>query len=171
MAPSNTEVSSVYAKLLDLTKKHAEPSSLEEILAIRHPDAIHAWGHNYLISLNPKLGERMDNVAFKAHLTSTGPYLDSSGCKIHSITVDEHQRTSSLHMSYFLRPTGSDVTVEQDLIWTLKFSPDEDPDKILITETVEFIDAAASSRVGEVIREINGEVSDDVRGGITLRGY
>jgi len=74
-------------------------------------------------------------------------------------------------MSYFLRPAKSDETVEQDLIWTLKFTDDEDVDKILIKESVEFVDAAASSRIGEIVRGIHGDVREDVRGGITLRGY
>lgn len=166
MPPSN-----LYNKLLDLSRKHANPSSLDEILAIRSAEAIHAWGHRYLVSRNPKLGERMDNDAFEAHLKSTGPYLASGEGTIHGIIVDEYQRTSVIHMSYLLQPAKSDEKVEQDLIWTLKFTDEEDVDKILIKETVEFIDAAASSRAGEIIREIHGEVKEDVRGGITLRGY
>ena len=74
-------------------------------------------------------------------------------------------------MSYFLRPAKSDETVEQDLIWALKFTDDVDVDKILIKESVEFVDAAASSRIGEIVRGIHGDVKEDVRGGITLRGY
>lgn len=74
-------------------------------------------------------------------------------------------------MSYLLRPVKSSETVEQDLIWTLKFTDHEDVDKVLIRETVEFIDAAASSRLGEIIRGIHGEIGEDVRGGITLNGY
>ncbi|PPQ83486.1 hypothetical protein CVT25_006977 [Psilocybe cyanescens] len=163
--------SALYQKLLDLSKKHADPASLEEILAIRSPDAIHAWGHRYLVTRNPLLGDRMDNEAFKAHLCSTGPYLGDGTNKVHSITIDEHQRTSVVHMSYFLQAAKAEEVVEQDLIWTLKFTEDEDVDKILIKETVEFIDAAASSRLGEIIRSIHGEVTEDVRGGITLRGF
>jgi len=163
--------STLYKKLLELSNIHANPSSLEEILAIRSSDAIHAWGHKYLVSRNPKLGDQMDNENFEAHLKSTGPYLEFNPCEIHAITVDEHQRTSVIHMSYFLRPAKSDETVEQDLIWTLKFTDDEDVDKILIKESVEFIDAAASLRIGEIVRGIHGDVKEDVRGGITLRGY
>lgn len=166
MAPSP-----LYNKLLELSTKHARPSSLEEILAIRSADAKHAWGHNYLLSRNPTLSDRMDNREFEAHLTSTGPYLESEGSTIHSVVVDEHQRTAVIHMSYFLRPVQSAETVEQDLIWTLKFTDDQDVGKVLIRESVEFIDAAASSRLGEIIRSIHGEVGENVRGGVTLRGY
>lgn len=163
MAPSE-----VYTRLLELSNKHANPSSMEEIMGIRSPDAIHAWGHNYLVSRNPKLGERMDNKDFEAHLISTGPYLESCVSEIHTITVDEHRRTSTVHMSYFLQPAQSDEKVEQDLIWTLRFTDDEEVDKIMIEESVEFIDAAASGRVGEIIRGIHGTLNENVRGGITL---
>ncbi|KAJ4394668.1 hypothetical protein N0V93_003887 [Gnomoniopsis smithogilvyi] len=164
--------SALYKKLFELSSKHANPASLEEILAIRSPDAIHAWGHNYLVSRNLELGERMDNEAFKAHLMSTGPYLDAAQDSIvHSIVVNEHSHKSVIHMSYLLRPVKSEEVVEQDLIWVLKFTDDQDVDKVLIKEAVEFIDAAASSRMGQIIRSIHGEIGEDVRGGITLRGY
>lgn len=80
--------SALYNRLLDLSRKHASPASLQEILAIRSDDAIHAWGHQYLVSRNSKLGDRMDNKAFEAHLKSTGPYLNSSGATVHNITVE-----------------------------------------------------------------------------------
>uniref|UniRef100_A0A8H7XN08 glucan endo-1,3-beta-D-glucosidase n=1 Tax=Psilocybe cubensis TaxID=181762 RepID=A0A8H7XN08_PSICU len=171
LSDASMNPSILYKKLLYLTTKHAQPSGLEEILAIRSSDAIHAWGHNYLISRNPLLADRMDNEAFKAHLLSTGPYIGDSTSKVHAVTIDEYQRTAVLHMSYFLRPAKSDEIVEQDLIWTIKFTDDEDVEKILIKETVEFIDAAASSRLGEIIRSIHGEIAENVRGGITLRGF
>lgn len=165
------EPSPLYARLLDLSSMHAKPTNLEELFVIRSPDAIHSWGHNYLVRRNPKLGERMDNEAFRAHLHSTGPYLQSGDVKVHDITIDEFRRTSVIHMSYFLRPAQSNETVEQELIWTLKFTDDKALDNIFIKESVEFIDAAASSRVGEIIRTIHGYIRDDVRGGITLEGY
>lgn len=74
-------------------------------------------------------------------------------------------------MSYLLRAAGSEEIVEQDLIWTLKFTDHQQVEEVLIRETVEFIDAAASSRIGEIIRAIHGEVNEDVRGGITLNGF
>lgn len=76
-------------------------------------------------------------------------------------------------MSYFLIPTGSTETVEQDLIWVLKFTDEGETeggvDGVLIKESVEFIDAAASSRLGSVVRSLHGELKEDVRGGITLK--
>lgn len=166
MAPS-----ALYTKLLALTNTHATFPSMEAMFAIRAPDATHAWGHKFLVSRNPKLGESMDNATFKAHLISTGPYISSGRGEVHAITVDEHQRTSVIHMSYFLQAAGSEETVEQDLIWLLKFTDDEDVDKVLIKESLEFIDAAASARISEIIRGVHGEVAENVRGGITLRGY
>lgn len=159
MAPS-----ALYAKLLSLSQSHAIPKGgAAELLAIRSIDARHLWGPKYLVSKNPKLGESMDNDSFKAHLYSTGPYLaSSSSSKVHEIIVDEHKRNSVIHMSYFLTPKGSEETVEQDLIWRLRFTDEGEVeggiDGVLIKETVEYIDAAASSRLGTVIRSLNGGV-------------
>ena len=72
-------------------------------------------------------------------------------------------------MSYFLVPAGSEEKVEQDLIWILKFTEGEDVEQVQIKESVEFIDATASARVGSVIRSVHGQLTDDVRGGITLQ--
>ncbi|KAJ7146129.1 hypothetical protein C8R44DRAFT_756653 [Mycena epipterygia] len=165
--------SPLYSKLLSLSQAHAVPDDLAHILAIRAPDAIHAWGHNYLLSRNPGLRDRMDNTAFEDHLKTTGPYLDHDRSEIHDIIIDEHKRKSVIHMSYFLTPTGSTETVEQDLIWVLKFTDEGETeggvDGVLIKESVEFIDAAASSRLGTVVRSLHGELKENVRGGITLK--
>ncbi|KAK8854647.1 hypothetical protein IAR55_003386 [Kwoniella newhampshirensis] len=228
MAPS-----ALYQRLHSLALSHALPSTLDEILSIRSPTAVHSRGHAHLVSLHPLLGEKMDNAAFKNHLLTTGPYLSALSSKeegrttrVHSITIDEWERRGTVHMSYFLLPKGPDldqdkeedrhdamvrVTVtEQDLIWTLKFTDphpqgtgtigkggggggeekvgqeqeevqeededeedeeEEDLDQIKIQESVEFIDPIASSRVGDMIRSIHGELNKDVRGGITLGGY
>ncbi|KAL0569396.1 hypothetical protein V5O48_012574 [Marasmius crinis-equi] len=164
MAPSP-----LYSRLLSLSKSHAQPKDATEIFAIRSGDAHHAWGHKYLVSRNPKLGDYMDNDAFRAHLQSTGRYLDFAGAELHDIVIDENQRKSVIRMSYFLTPKGSKETVENDLIWVLKFTDDEEVDKVLVKESVEFTDAAASGRLGTVIRELHGELEEDVRGGITLK--
>ncbi|KAF6755824.1 hypothetical protein DFP72DRAFT_302546 [Ephemerocybe angulata] len=140
--------SPLYSRLFSLAQAHATPKDLQQIIAIRAPDAVHAWGHNYLISRNPGLRDRMDNEEFHAHITSTGRYLDSGDSKVHEIVVDEHQRKATIHMSYFLVPKGSKETVENNLIWTLKFTDAEDVEKVLIQESVEFIDATASARLG-----------------------
>lgn len=168
MAPS-----ALYTKLLSLSQAHATPKDGAEILSIRAPDARHAWGHNYLISRNPLLGDRMDNDAFKSHLHTSGPYLDSSRTEVHDILIDEHQRKATIHMSYFLTPKGSKETVENDLIWLLKFTDEGETeggvDGVLIKESVEYIDAAASARLGTIIRDLHGELNKDVRGGFTLK--
>jgi hypothetical protein len=177
---SSAGPSPLYTKLLSLSQSHAEAKSFEEIFTIRSPDAIHAWGHNYLVSRNQGLQDRMDNDAFKSHLLTTGPYLDdeAGSAATHDILIDERKRKAVIHMSYFLVPKGSEEKVENELIWLLKFTdPDEkelkdpsDVDGILIKESVEYIDAAASSRLGTVIRKLNGgKLNKDVRGGITLQ--
>jgi hypothetical protein len=165
--------SPLYDKLLSLAQAHASPKDAAHILSIRAPDALHAWGHNYLVSRNAGLQDRMDNAALNAHLHSTGPHIAGARTEVHDIVVDEHQRKATIHMSYFLTPTGSDETVENNLIWTLKFTEEGEVeggvDGVLIKESVEYIDAAASSRLGSIIRSLHGELKEDVRGGITLK--
>ncbi|KIK60416.1 hypothetical protein GYMLUDRAFT_59533 [Collybiopsis luxurians FD-317 M1] len=159
--------SPLYSKLFSLCEAHCNPPELDTILSIRSTDARHGWGHNRLVSLNPSLQGLMDNEGFKAHLLTTGPYLTATA-KVHDIVVDEHQRKASARMSYFLKPTGSDEVVENDLIWTFKFTDDEDIDKVLIRESIEFVDASANFRVGRVAKQIHGELNKDVRGGIAI---
>lgn len=166
--------SALYNKLLSLAQTHAEPESLEQILAIRAPDARHAWGHKHLVSKNPGLADIMDNNAFTAHLHSSGPYIEGKGAKVHEIIVDEHKRKAVIHMSYFLAAKGSEETVEQDLVWVLTFTEETEEERsgnldgILINESVEFIDASTGMRVGSMARALYGELSEDVRGSITV---
>ena len=171
VSPVTMSPSPLYVKLRSLAQIHAIPNDVEQLLSIRYPDAIHAWGHTHLVSRHSTLADRMDNTAFLAHLKSTGPYLDPArgGAEVHSITVDEYERRAVVHMSYFLVPAGSEEKVEQDLIWILKFTEGEDVEQVQIKESVEFIDATASARVGSVIRSVHGQLTDDVRGGITLQ--
>ncbi|KAJ6542883.1 hypothetical protein B0H19DRAFT_841523, partial [Mycena capillaripes] len=110
----------------------------------------HYWGHNHLVSKNPCL-QGLDNAALEAHLQSTGMLLESLGGEVTDIIVDEHTRKATLRMSYFLKPKGSEETVENDLIWVLKFTEEGEieggADGILIKESTEFIDATASARL------------------------
>lgn len=83
-------------------------------------------------------------------------------------------------MSYYLKAKkeedGEDgEVVENDLIWTLKFTREAEQeisglDGVRIMESVEYIDASASARLGTLVRAENGgEIGDDVRGGIVLK--
>lgn len=176
--------STLYAKLRELALAHAQPDSVKQILAIRHPLAIHAWGHNYLVQHNPGLQDHMDNAAFAAHLASTGRYITYApqGEKVHDVMVDEWERVAVVRMSYFLKAKkaggeseGESEVVENDLIWTLRFTQETEQeisgiDGIRIIESVEYIDASASARLGTLVRvETGGEIGDDVRGGIVLK--
>ncbi len=161
--------SPLYTHLLILARAHAEPRDAAHLLSIRHPSAIHAWGHNYLVSRNPGLQKRMDNAAFAAHLKSTGRYLTLGQSQIHDIIVDENARTAVVHMSYLLSPKGSEETIEHDLIWVLKFTKEGEGDEVLIEESVEFIDAAAGAHLGKVIRALNGgKLEEGATGSIVL---
>ncbi|KAI0724231.1 hypothetical protein C8T65DRAFT_625831 [Cerioporus squamosus] len=178
--PLPEATSPLYARLHSLALSHSLPRDAEELLYIRHPSAIHAWGHNHLVRHNAGLQDRMDNAAFAAHLASSGRYLTSptESAKVHDILVDEHKRTAVVHMSYFLMAKGApnDEVVENDLIWVLRFTEEQEQDVsgldgVRIKESVEFIDASASARLGTLVRAANGgqEVDSDVRGGITLK--
>ncbi|KAF8152667.1 hypothetical protein K438DRAFT_1864272 [Mycena galopus ATCC 62051] len=149
----------LYAKLLSLSQTFANPPNLTTFLALRSPEARHCWGHNYLVSKNPSL-QSLDNVAFEAHLHSAGRWLDVLASDVtEDIMIDEHKRKAIIRMSYFLKAKGSDETVENDLIWVLKFTDegevDGGVDGILIKESTEFIDAAARARVG-ILAEMDG---------------
>ena len=124
----------------------------------------------------------MDNTAFAAHLASSGRYITydatggNGGAQVHDVVVDEYKRTAIVHMSYYLMAKGSagDEVVENDLIWTLKFTEEAEQEVgglegVRIKESVEFIDASASARLGTLVRATSGEVGSDVRGGITLK--
>lgn len=162
----------LYAKLLSLSETFANPPDFPTFLALRAPSARHYWGHNHLVSKNPCL-QGQDNVAFEAHLKSTGRFLESLGGEVTDIIIDEHKRKATLRMSYFLKANGSDETVENDLIWVLKFTEEGEVeggvDGILIKESTEFIDATASARLGVLLREIHGELDQDVKGGVAIR--
>ncbi|KAF7344994.1 hypothetical protein MVEN_01662200 [Mycena venus] len=151
----------LYAKLLSLSQTFANPPDLPTFLALRAPDARHYWGHNYLVSKNPTL-KSQDNVAFKAHLHSAGHLLETLSGEVTDIMIDEHTRKATLRMSYFLKAKGSDETVENDLIWVLKFTEegevDGGVDGILIKESTEFVDAAARARLGVLLAEMHGDL-------------
>jgi len=148
-------------KLLSLSQTFANPPDLPTFLALRAPNTRHYWGHNYLVSKNPSL-QSQDNVAFEAHLHSAGRFLETLGGEVTDIMIDEHKRKATLRMSYFLKAKGSDETVENDLIWVLKFTGegevDGGVDGILIKESTEFVDAAARARLGVLIAEMHGEL-------------
>jgi hypothetical protein len=164
MAPSQ-----LYSQLYELAKRHGEG---DDILSIRSPDATHAWGHNRLVSLNPTLQDVMDNEAFAAHLNTTGRLLAGFNHKIHHIIVDEHQRMATIRMSYYLSTITSDEVVENDLIWTLKFTKQGeikgDPNAVLIKESIEFVDATANARLGALIRDAQVKIGKDVKGGLGI---
>ncbi|KAF5388623.1 hypothetical protein D9757_004781 [Collybiopsis confluens] len=161
--------SDLYSKLWSLSDTHCNPPDLETILSIRSPDAQHGWGHNHLLHLNPVLKGLMDNEAFKAHLLNSGSYLSALDKLTElDIIVDEHQRKASIRMSYFLQAVGSDEVVENDLIWLLKFTDDEDVDKVLIKESIEFVDSTANFKVTRLAKENKGELNQNVTGGLAI---
>jgi hypothetical protein len=160
----------LYSKLFSLANAHAT-GSFDTILSIRSPDARHSWGHNHLKSTNASLQDVMDNAAFASHLKSTGPLLTVASAKVHDILIDEMKRKATIHMSYYLVPVGdSNEVVENDLIWLLTFTGSgevqDDPEAVLIKNSIEFIDATASARIGVLIKATQGPLKQGVRGGV-----
>ncbi|KAJ1328046.1 hypothetical protein MN608_07382 [Microdochium nivale] len=162
MAPSK-----LYTHLMHLAKRHADG---DDILSLRHPDAVHGWGHARLVSQHPPLQHRLTNDGLLAHFESTGRLLASCRGETHDIMVDEHQRKATIRMSYHLvtiaPPPGGGEVVENDLIWTLRFSGEDDVADVRIIESVEYIDPTASGRANQLLREAGVEIGDDVVGGL-----
>ncbi|KAH7027974.1 uncharacterized protein B0I36DRAFT_365102 [Microdochium trichocladiopsis] len=164
--------SALYDHLYSLASQHA---SGRDLFAIRHSSAIHKWGHAHALSQHPSLRHELTNEGLAAHFKSTGSLLISCPGKVHSIMVDEHQRLATIWMSYFLTTIAEEgkaeahrEVVENDLIWTLKFSgePEERLEEIKIVESVEFIDPTASGRANELLRKAGIEIKADVVGGL-----
>jgi hypothetical protein len=81
------------------------------------------------------------------------------------------KRKATIHMSYYLVPVGdSNEVVENDLIWLLTFTGSgevqDDPEAVLIKNSIEFIDATASARIGVLIKATQGPLKQGVRGGV-----
>ncbi|KAJ7657756.1 hypothetical protein DFH06DRAFT_1327816 [Mycena polygramma] len=144
----------LYAKLHSLSQIFASPPDFPTFLALRAPNARHYWGHNYLVSKNPCL-QGQDNAAFAAHLKSTGRLLESLGGEVTDIVVDEHARKATLRMSYFLKAKGLDETVENDLIWVLKFTDEGEMRR--------------RARGWGFCSEMHGELDEDVKGGVAIQ--
>lgn len=96
--------------------------------------------------------------------------------KISDIIIDEHRLKASVRMSYFLtmkdETGGAGEMVENDLVWVLSFvkTEGEGYDGWRVKDGIEFIDAAASGRMGQLAREANGgTLPEDVKGGLSIR--
>lgn len=93
------------------------------------------------------------------------------------MVIDEYRLKASVRMSYFLTMKDKDGAagemVENDLVWVLTFVKTDDRgshDGWRIKDGIEFIDAAASGRMGQLAREANGgSLAEDVRGGLGIR--
>lgn len=163
--------SELYNHLHALASRHAAGGP--DLLTLRHPSAIHKWGHAHARRQHPSLQPELTNEQLKAHFSSTGALLLSCPGKVHSIMVDEHQRLATIWMSYFLttvaeqgKEEGEREVVENDLIWTLRFSGEDRVEYIKIVESTEFIDPTASGKANELLRKAGVEIAGDVVGGL-----
>ncbi|KAF2188646.1 hypothetical protein K469DRAFT_565198 [Zopfia rhizophila CBS 207.26] len=113
-------------------------------------DFQHSWGHHYFTTTNPTLSNTHDVDGFIAHLNSMLPRLESWDTKISSIIIDEVEKMAVVRVSYFMLVRGANEPVENDLVWFLTM--DEEGRKVI--RSIEFIDAAASSKLREIMRVV-----------------
>lgn len=125
--------------------------NIEGMKSTRSSTYTQRWGHARLISQNLMLQGVIDMEGFLRHLEYLMPNMESVSSKIHDVLVDEHKRKVTVLMSYFLRPKGAEEAVENDLVWILEI--DDSGEKV--QSGIEYMDATAFSRIGELIQAAN----------------
>jgi hypothetical protein len=121
--------------------------NFDRIEALCTPDFQHSWGHNYAISLNPRLQGTHSFLLFTKHLEAMLPNLDSFENTVTDVTIDEVQRKVVLRMSFWMLAKGAEEPVENDLLWVLEM--DEEGKKV--RRSKEFIDGVAAGRLKELM--------------------
>ena len=74
------------------------------------------------------------------------PNLASLRAAINDILIDEQRMAATLQVTYYIRPEGADETIENEMIWCLKF--DEEGKKV--KEGIEYLDVIASRRIKDL---------------------
>lgn len=99
----------------------------------------------------PNLQQTLGPQGFILHLSTMVTSLLSCRVVIHDIVVDEPASKVAVRNSFFLCPKGQlegqEEEVENDLMWILGM--DSTGEKI--ESAVEFLDATATARIGELI--------------------
>lgn len=108
----------------------------------------HAFGHNHLVSIKPMMAGTLDAEGFIQHMGKMQPYLKSWDTNITDVVIDETRKTAVVRASYHMLVREAAEAVENDIVWFLTM--EEDGKKV--KRSVEFVDAAASQKIGELIR-------------------
>ncbi|KAL5376222.1 hypothetical protein PMIN02_011855 [Paraphaeosphaeria minitans] len=123
--------------------------NLDRVRAIRTSNCTHSFGHNHMVSTMrmPMLQGELGVDAYVAHLNKMVPQMDTWEACITDIVVDETRRMCIVRASYFMKPSGAEKPVENDLVWWLWM--EEGGEKV--EKALEFLDGAATGRIGELI--------------------
>jgi ketosteroid isomerase-like protein len=109
------------------------------------PSFAHSWGHNYAVSLSPRLQGIFSFEEFKTHLEMMIPALESFDATVTDIVVDEVKRKVVLRVSFGMKIRGENV-VENDLVWMLEM---DEEGRIL--KSTEFVDGIAAGKLKELM--------------------
>ncbi|KAF2111084.1 hypothetical protein BDV96DRAFT_582497 [Lophiotrema nucula] len=143
-------------KSQEQTPERPERMDHERIRAIRSENRFeHTWGHNYLVSTRPHLSGTHDVDGFIKHVGTMLPKLESWDTDIRDVVVDEFAKRAIVRASYWMKPKGSEEPVENDIVWFL----DMEEDGKRVKKSVEFVDAAATGRIMEIMMKQAGQVN------------
>jgi hypothetical protein len=117
------------------------------IEALCTSDFEHSWGHNYSISLSPRLQGTLSFSQFTKHFEIMLPNLESYEITVTDVTVDEVMRKVVLRISFWMHAKGTEEKVENDLMWVVEM--DEEGKKV--RRSREFIDGVAAGRLKELM--------------------
>ncbi|KAH6643431.1 hypothetical protein BKA67DRAFT_665241 [Truncatella angustata] len=142
-----------YIEAYSFSGPHGKPN-IRLLTSLMSPEYQHSWGHNHMIRDMPRLQGVLDGEGFAAHLGSMVPHLESCRAVVHDMIVDAPARKVVVRNSFFMCPRGQGgggedgrETVENDVLWI--FGMDESGSRI--ESAMEFLDAAATERIGELI--------------------
>ncbi|ETS73931.1 hypothetical protein PFICI_13797 [Pestalotiopsis fici W106-1] len=117
-----------------------------------------AWGHTYMTQRQPRLSKALDQAGFREHMGAMVPFIESTRIVIHDIIVDEPARKVVVRASFCLCPKGQNEgekeAPENELMWILKFDQEGEQ----LESAVEFLDATATARIGELVAQAKQKV-------------
>jgi hypothetical protein len=143
----STALAFIDAQAHDATQPHG--MNFARIESLCASDFEHSWGHNYAVSLNPRLQGTFSFAQFTKHLEAMLPNLDSFEITVTDVTVDEMLRKVVLRISFWMLAKGAEERVENDLVWVVEM--DEEGKKV--RRSREFIDGIAAGRLKELMME------------------
>jgi ketosteroid isomerase-like protein len=138
-----TALAFISAHALDPT--HPSRMNFPLLQSLCAPDFQHSWGHNYSVSLSPRLQGTFSFEAFKTHLEMMMPALESWDAIVTDVMVDEVQRKVVLRVRFEMKVRG-EKAVENDIVWMLEIDGEGK-----VCRSMEFVDADAAGKLKEMI--------------------